>query len=206
MTFIKGIASIATAMVVGLSAPSAWAGYLIQLTQDGSNVDLTGSGAIDLSGLSFDGSGGAPTEINPSTPYIAVGAGCSFPVTCIDYYGAATGPGSFGSGATFIAANSSSGDTVTYGTGGDEVGVPTGYVSGGFLSGSAIYDNQTFSSLGVTPGRYVWTWGPAGSQSITLDVGVVPEPSTWTRMLLGFAGLSFAGYQSAGRRRTACNV
>jgi hypothetical protein len=31
--------------------------------------------------------------------------------------------------------------------------------------------------------------------------GAVPEPSTWALMLLGFAGLSFAGYRSAGRAR-----
>jgi hypothetical protein len=34
----------------------------------------------------------------------------------------------------------------------------------------------------------------------------VPEPSTWAMMLLGFAGLGFVGYQSAGRRRAAWNL
>jgi hypothetical protein len=38
---------------------------------------------------------------------------------------------------------------------------------------------------------------------ITLVSGVttVPEPSTWTMMLLGFAGLGFVGYR--GTRRGA---
>ena len=29
--------------------------------------------------------------------------------------------------------------------------------------------------------------------------GVVPEPSTWAMMLLGFAGLGFAGYRASRR-------
>jgi phospholipase/lecithinase/hemolysin len=33
--------------------------------------------------------------------------------------------------------------------------------------------------------------------------GVVPEPSTWAMLLLGFAGLGFAGYRRAARARAA---
>jgi hypothetical protein len=36
------------------------------------------------------------------------------------------------------------------------------------------------------------------------SIGFVPEPSTWAMMLLGFAGLGFAGYRSA--RKTAVAV
>ena len=32
---------------------------------------------------------------------------------------------------------------------------------------------------------------------VTSDVEGVPEPSTWAMMLLGFAGLGFAGYRRA---------
>jgi len=32
-------------------------------------------------------------------------------------------------------------------------------------------------------------------------VEAVPEPSTWALMLLGFTGLGFVGYRSAGRGR-----
>jgi hypothetical protein len=39
-----------------------------------------------------------------------------------------------------------------------------------------------------------------GSFTFTLAVsGNVPEPSTWAMMLLGFAGLGFAGYRAAKR-------
>jgi hypothetical protein len=82
--------------------------------------------------------------------------------------------------------------------------VPHGYVSDSFLSDTSTYDNQTFSSLGATPGTYKWTWGTEPNQNFTLVIGAaVPEPSTWAMMLLGFAGLGFMGYQSVGRRGTA---
>ena len=35
MAFIKGIASLGTAILIGLSAPSAQAGYVVDLTQRG---------------------------------------------------------------------------------------------------------------------------------------------------------------------------
>jgi hypothetical protein len=53
MAFIKGIASLGAAMLIGLSALSARAGYVVDLTQQGSNVVATGSGPIDLTGLTF---------------------------------------------------------------------------------------------------------------------------------------------------------
>ena len=39
--------------------------------------------------------------------------------------------------------------------------------------------------------------------AFSLSGAVVPEPSTWAMMLLGFAGLGFAGYRHARRRRPA---
>jgi hypothetical protein len=50
---------------------------------------------------------------------------------------------------------------------------------------------------------------PSGTQiefDMTMSVGgaavTVPEPSTWAMMLLGFAGLGFAGYR-ASRKKVA---
>jgi hypothetical protein len=35
--------------------------------------------------------------------------------------------------------------------------------------------------------------------------GAVPEPSTWAMMLIGFAGLAFAGYRRARVRSTVAD-
>jgi hypothetical protein len=49
------------------------------------------------------------------------------------------------------------------------------------------------------------TGGPAPTfnEAFSLSGSVVPEPSTWAMMLLGFAGLGFAGYRHAKRAGAA---
>jgi hypothetical protein len=34
-----------------------------------------------------------------------------------------------------------------------------------------------------------------GNQALRMEVEAIPEPSTWAMMLVGFAGLGFAGYR-----------
>jgi hypothetical protein len=41
--------------------------------------------------------------------------------------------------------------------------------------------------------------------TVTATSGV-PEPSTWTMMLIGFAGVGFAGYRKARSARTALSA
>ena len=71
--------------------------------------------------------------------------------------------------------------------------VPEGYVSGNPLSDTSTYDNQTFASLGVTPGKYEWTWGTGSNQNFTLDIEAlgagVPEPSSVVLFALGLVML-----------------
>jgi hypothetical protein len=56
--------------------------------------------------------------------------------------------------------------------------VPKGYVSGNPLSDSATYSGQTFATLGVTPGTYVWTWGNGANQNFTLKILSAIIPAT----------------------------
>jgi hypothetical protein len=205
MIFIKGSASLGAAMLIGLSALSAQAGYVVDLTQQGSNVVATGSGPIDLTGLTVFRKGvAARTGVDPIDGILFTGGPARSGT--FDIYQNFSGPGGFGSGGP-TNASSGSGDFVGIVSGSGFLNVPAGYLSDSPLSDTSTYLSQTFGSLGVTPGTYEWTWGSGANQNFTLVIGtVVPEPSTWAMMLLGFAGLGLIGYQSAGRRRTACNV
>jgi PEP-CTERM motif len=136
-----------------------------------------------ISALIFVG----PTSLTPESAYTGI-----------------TGPTNFGGGG-FTLASSGSGDIAGVAGAGFApfVVVPAGYVSGTTLSDSITFDSATFDSLGVTRGIYTWKWGGGvNADSFTLTT-VVPEPSTWAMMLLGFAGLGLVGWR---RRPTTCNV
>jgi hypothetical protein len=154
----------------GLSASQVWAGFVITLEQVGPNVVATGSGAIDLTGLSLLGFTSLyQAELVPAGALILTG---SSPGSQAAIYSGFSGPTSFGSGGETFA-NSATGDPVGV-FHGFAVVVPIGYVSGTALSDTSTYNNQTFSSLGVTPGTYEWTWGNGADQNFTLQT--VPEP------------------------------
>ena len=197
----------------GLSAPAAQANYIVTLTQRGSDVVETGNGSLDLTALTFKFFNTEDGRINASEGLAVLGPTSSTPIAV---YEGMTGPSSFGSGG-LEDANSGSGNIV--GVAGpldcghrySEVGVPVRYVSGSSLRTSTdTWDDATFASLGVTPGRYTWTWGSgkdadsfrlvvAGGpleQLASLDPPSVPEPATWTLVAVGFAGLGFAGYRA----------
>lgn len=190
MTFAKQIGSAAAlgaAMVIGacLCAPPAQAAYTLTLEQQGSNVVATGSGTLDLDGLTLGLSGvGSSGEIFPLGAIILVG---SAPIS-FDQYGPVTGPTSFGSGGLTDASNGS-GDDVGINGNIENLFVPAGYMSGNPLLSTAIWDGQTLNSLGVTPGVYVWTWEPPGTatdDSFTLDAvaATVPEPASLALLAL----------------------
>jgi hypothetical protein len=166
-------ATLGAAMLVGasLAAPPAEAAYVVTLEQDGPNVVATGSGTIDLAGLSFQfNQPNDPSSMDPSVPEIVTGA-----TGTLALYEGSTGPTNFGSGGVLLAS-SASGDLVALDTS-TGIGVPAGYLSGGPLSDSATYDNTTLASLGVTPGKYVWTWGSgANADSFTLIAAQSPSP------------------------------
>jgi hypothetical protein len=61
-----------------------------------------------------------------------------------------------------------------------------------------IYDNVVLAPDGQQPGA--GPWGNVGSQAAA---GIIPEPSTWAMMLMGFTGLGFLGYRQAAKARAA---
>jgi hypothetical protein len=58
------------------------------------------------------------------------------------------------------------------------VAVPDGYRSGEFLSDESIYLDQTFATLGILEGTYIYRFGAgADADSFTVQIGpAVPEP------------------------------
>jgi VPDSG-CTERM motif len=177
--------------------------YTVTLQQVGSNVVATGSGAINLTGLSFPIPSLTLAEVNAGDGVIITGPHGFGPV---DQYTGFMGPPSFGSGGPF-APNTGSGDFVgiSGGTMFTFLLVPQGYASGAGLSDSMTFNNATFASLGVTPGTYVWTWGTGlENQNFTLQIGSVGVPGVpdggSTVSLLGFALLGL----TALRRKLSC--
>jgi protein with PEP-CTERM/exosortase system signal len=165
-----------------IGAP-AQAGYIVTLEQVGSNVVATGTGAIDLTGLTFvSGSGASVTFITPSGGAIVTG-----PENQDDVYRGISGPTNFGSGGLTLA-NSSNGDQVGMGDS-STLFVHHGYTSESPLSDSATYDSATFSSLGVTPGTYEWTWGIGADQNFTLQIGPASVPDSGSTFGLLFLAL-----------------
>jgi hypothetical protein len=169
LKFLKPALSTTLGIVLAwlLSVRPAEAGYTVTLQQVGPDVVVTGSGSIDLTGLSIVGHH-IPTEtdIEPANGGIFTGTSAFADV----YQGNVSGPRSFGSGSGRYT-NNASGDMVgIYAVSGNIVVVPTGYISGNALSDMAIYRGETFCTLGVTPGTYVWTWGGGANQNFTLQI------------------------------------
>ena len=200
-------------MFAALAATQVQAGsFTVTLTQQNGNVVASGSGAIDLTGLSFDGdissfSCGYFGLLVPSTGFIAAG-GDTCPLAGDRYLGPISGPVAFGTGDYTIATgHSGTGDIFSLHAPSNEESfliVPQGYMSGDPLSDGSTWDNANFGDLGVTPGTYVWTWGTAADQSFTLDVLAprVPEPSSVAVFGGGLLVLSFVML----RRRRRSNL
>jgi VPDSG-CTERM motif len=171
--------------------------YSVTLEQVGSDVVATGSGPLDLTGLTLVVTyASLPAQIFPVLGQIVTGSGGATD----GYQGSINGPTSFG-GVFFTFASSGSGDSVGIFRDTSTLLVPSGYVSGNALSDSATYNNATFASLGVTPGTYVWTWGAGANQNFTLVIGVAGVPDGGTTVsLLGFGLLGL----TALRRKLGC--
>jgi hypothetical protein len=168
----------------------------ITITQVGANVVITGSGDIDLTGLTnADESGPFPANgvIWPDEDEILVGSSDN---AGVDVYSGASGPTTMGSGAESVGTSGTGGlfgvGSALFGT--PVIYVPEGYVTDTPLSGTSTFANTTLAELGLSPGTYVYTWGDPGSLTVEVSSGV-PEPSTWAMMLLGFGGLGFLAYR-----------
>jgi hypothetical protein len=209
----KALPFIAAALLRATVAANA-SPYVVTFAQVGTSVVATGSGNIDLAGLTlstlhpnfFAG-------INPPQAGINLNQGSSVD----EYTGTISGPPSgvtgpgFGPGiGMFIFADNmtGTGNFVALSLHFGFVGVFHGYVSDDPLGTSTnTWSNATFTSLGLTPGNYEWTWGTDPQdhpdQSFTIEIptpGVVPLPAALPLFATGIGGLGFLGWR---RKRKA---
>jgi hypothetical protein len=152
---------------------------LLTIYESGSNVIMSVSGTIDLSGLTLIQSGttfgGATGGIGPSSAtYIMARNSLIFDT----YSGFTTTPTSFGTGGG-ASATSSTGNIfgVIYESAPPyQLVVPSGYTSGAQITSTQTFTGQTLTSLGLTSGTYTYTWGSGKSFNVAIG-GPAPTPT-----------------------------
>jgi hypothetical protein len=229
-TYLASIAFLAMAAGFAQTAQANFVAIFEETVKFGlPAVQEIGDGTIDLTDL------GAGTSISvsrsgmtPSTGFTVLGFANRTKMTFFND-AVITGPSSFGVGSATIA-DRINGNPVAAGP--LVIGVPEGYVSEAALRNTTQWIDATYSSLGVTPGVYTWSWGSgADADSFTIDIVApsadhevnnsilstlplptteefpltfaVPEPSTWAMMLIGFVGL---GYAAVRRTRSVASM
>jgi hypothetical protein len=206
MKTLKGLAIlVACALVVGGTAANA-SPYVVTFEQMGLNVVATGSGNIDLTGLTLSSLHSNFTAgINPPEAVVSLNSG-----TSVDTYsgtfsgppGGIGGPG-FGPGTGLFEVASGTGNFVSFSLTFHAVHVFHGYVSDDPLGTSTdTWDNATFASLGLTPGTYEWTWGTTDAdQSFTIDIAAPTTTPLPAALPLFASGLGVMGFLAKRRKR-----
>jgi hypothetical protein len=174
-------------------------------TEEGNNVVVTGVGTLNTDGLTNAGSLNESGFMQPDFSQLLVGSPTSTGAEQFDAFNA-TGPTSFGSGDV-DTPDTGTGQTFGFTIAPDKGGgyfmplfVPSTYHSGDDLTGSSTYNNSTFDTLGITPGTYQWTWGSGDTaQTITLQIGSAPEPSSAVVAVVG--SVAFIAYGWSRHRR-----
>jgi len=184
-------ALIAAIMTI-MTAANANAAVIVNFSQVGADVVVTGSGTFDTSGL---------TKLSPNIPGSAYsrklegGAGIltlGDQSANGDVYNRLSGPSSFGKAGFSALPTLTIGQTI--GLNSSNFFLPGNYKSGSEILGAQVYAGQSLASLGLTDGTsFVYR---SSSDSLTINIGqtvtaAVPEPATWGMMILGMGAIGF---------------
>src|SRR5205085_1975077 len=128
----------------GLFVPEAQATFIATIEQVGSNVVVTGTGTIDLTGLTFLSIDNFSSGIVPIAGVLGVGSPSG---QAVDTYSGFSGPANFGTGGAKVPSDSGSGDKVAILASDPSfpqgaLGVPMGYLSGAPLSDTSTFNNS----------------------------------------------------------------
>jgi hypothetical protein len=150
---------------------------VVTIYNSGSNVVMSASGTVNLSGLTLVSSSVGPfgnggLGINNAT-FVCGASGSSGS----SYSGFTSVPSNFGSGS---GLPHSSGSGQAFGVIMDMAPpylliVPTGYTSGANISSTQTFNNTSLSTLGLTNGTYTYTWS-GGSIDVVVG-GISPTPT-----------------------------
>jgi hypothetical protein len=189
--------SVSLFLCLLVRVPPLQADVILDIYQSGTSVVATYAGTIDTTDLTFDGIdefGGAPE----GNIYASLAQFTSIPTELNDLYSGLSGPTAWGAGSAVGASTVSGDDFGVVGSSG-HLWVPTGYVSGGSINGTATWDSNTLTSLGLTDGTYTYTWGTgAYADELVVNIGApVPEPASITLLLTVLAAVALV----AGRKR-----
>ena len=155
------------------------AGIIVNIFENGGNVESEFSGTFDLAATlgffgTFNGYNGWLPNIG------AFGTGGSVDTYSMD----APFWTPYGSGDVFGNWDVNTGDAFVLFTN-PVIGLPAGYISGDFISGTTTEFGATLAGLGMDVGSYVTTL--TGDVSDTVTINVLPTPGALA--LLGLCGL-----------------
>jgi hypothetical protein len=177
--------------------PSASAPMTVTIYESGSDVVMSASGTVDLTGLTlvetnFGPIGGGGLGINTAT--FICGNNGTYVTT---YSGFTSVPSNLGSGSYSPPADSASGNyfgVIMNGQPPYFLVVPTGYTSGTNISSTLTFNNTTLSTLGLTNGTYTYTWSGGSIDVVVGGPAPTPTPTPST----GAVGAGWNFYETSG--------
>jgi hypothetical protein len=150
-------------------------GFTVTIIESAGNVVMSASGSLNINDLTLVSPSVGPLGVGGlgvTTATFLMGAN----VAAAQYSGFTTSPSNFGPGGVGGSPTSTSGNI--FGVvkfegplGPSSLLVPTGYTTGTAISSTQTFSGQTFSSFGLTPGTYTYTWG-SGANADSINVVV----------------------------------